>query len=137
MAKEKARIVSRTEKELSIICEDRPGTLSHLAKLFGDAKVNIVAMSCATTGVQGSVRVIVDDVPRAKKILDREHISYTEHDVLYVELPNLPGALASFSGKLAAQNINVTTAYATTSKGSKKAIMIFRASDLDKAAAIR
>jgi len=83
------------------------------------------------------VRVIVDDVPRAKKILDREHISYTEHDVLYVELPNLPGALASFSGKLAAQNINVTTAYATTSKGSKKAIMIFRASDLDKAAAIR
>jgi len=137
MAKEKARIVSRTEKELSIICEDRPGTLSHLAKLLGDAKVNIVAMSCATTGVQGAVRVIVDDVPRAKKILDREHISYTEHDVLYVELPNLPGALASFSGKLAAQNINVTTAYATTSKGSKKAIMIFRASDLDKAAAIR
>ena len=137
MAKEKERIVSRSEKELSIICEDRPGTLSHLAKLLGDAKVNIVATSCTTTGMQGAVRVIVDDVPRAKKILDREHIPYTEHDVLYVELPNLPGALSNFTGKLAAQNINVTTAYATTTKGSKKAIIVFRVSDLDKAAGIR
>jgi hypothetical protein len=133
----KQRIVSRKEQELSIICEDRPGTLSHVAKLLGDAKVNILAMSCAPSGVQGAVRVIVDDVPRAKRILDREHLSYTEHDVLYVELPNLPGTLASFAGKLAAQNINVTTAYETATKGSKKAIIIFRVSDLDKAAAIQ
>ena len=135
MAKQK--IVSRRELELSIICEDRPGTLSHLAKLLGDAKVNIVAMSCTTSGVQGAVRIIVDDVPRAKRILDREHLPYTEHDVLYVELPNLPGALASFTGKLATQNINVTTAYETATKGSKKAIVIFRVSDLDKAALIQ
>ncbi len=135
MAKE--QIVSRREQELSIICEDRPGTLSHVAKLLGDAKVNIVAMSCAMTGVQGAVRVIVDDVPRAKRILDREHLSYTEHDVLYVELPNLPGTLANFTGKLATQNINVTTAYGTATKGSKKAIIIFRVSDFDKAASIR
>ena len=133
----KIRIVSRKDRELSITCEDRPETLSHLAKLLGDAKVNIVAMSCTTTGVQGAVRVIVDDVPRAKRVLDREHLSYTEHDVLYVELPNLPGALANFTGKLAAQNINVTTAYGTATKGSKKAIIIFRVSDLDKAANIR
>lgn len=133
----KTRIVSRKERELSIICEDRPGTLSHLAKLFGAAKVNVVAMSCTTSGVQGAVRIVVDDFPRAKRTLDREHASYTEHDVLYVELPNVPGALANFTGKLAAQNINVTTAYGTATKGSKKAILIFRVSDLDKAALIQ
>lgn len=131
------RMVSRKERELSVICEDRPGTLSHLAKVLGNAKVNILAASCTTSGVQGAVRVIVDDVPRAKNILDREHLSYTEHDVLYVELPNLPGSLAEFSGKLAAQNINVTNAYGTATKGTKKAIVIFRLSDLDKAASIR
>jgi hypothetical protein len=133
----KAQIVSRMERELSIICEDRPGTLSHLAKLLGDAKVNIVAMSCTMSGVQGAVRIVVDGFPRARKVLDREHTSYTEHDVLYVELPNVPGALANFTGKLAAQNINVTNAYGTAPKGSKKAILIFRVSDLDKAAQIR
>lgn len=133
----KKRIISRREQELSILCEDRPGTLSHVAKLLGDAKVNILAMSCAPSGMQGAVRVIVDDVARAKRILDREHLSFTEHDVLYVELPNVPGALANFSGKLAAQNINVTTAYETATKGSKKAIIIFRVSDLDKASAVQ
>lgn len=133
----KDRITSRREQELSIICEDRPGTMSHLAKVLADAKVNIVAMSCTSSGVQGAVRVIVDNIPRAKNILDREHLSYTEHAVLYVELPNVPGALANFTGKLAAQNINVTTAYGSSTKGGKKAIVIFRVSDLDKAAGVR
>ena len=130
------RIVSRRERELSITCDDCPGTLFRLAKILGDAKVNIVATSCTTTGAQGAVRVIVDDVPRAMKALDSEHLSYTEHDVLCVELPNLSGSLASFTGKLATQDINITTVYGTATKGSKKAIIIFRVSDLDKAAGI-
>ncbi len=46
-------------------------------------------------------------------------------------------SLANFTGKLAAQNINVTNAYGTAPKGSKKAILIFRVSDLDKAALIQ
>ncbi len=133
----KDRIISRREQELSIICEDRPGTMSHLAKVLASAKVNIVAMSCTPSGMQGAVRIIVDDIARAKKILDREHISYSEHDVLYVELPNVPGALANFTGKLAEQNINVTTAYGSSTKGGKKAIVIFRVSDIEKAAGVR
>ena len=67
MARE--RIVSRREWELSITCEDRPGTLAQVARLLGAAKVNILATSCTTSGVQGAVRVIVDDVARAKKFL--------------------------------------------------------------------
>lgn len=133
----KPRIVSRSETELSVLCEDRPGMLSQLAKLLGSAKVNILAVSCAPAGVQGAVRVIVDNLARAKKAFDGDHISYTEHEVLYAELPNLPGALAEFAGKLAAQNINITTAYGAANKGSKKAVMIFRVSDLDKALHIR
>lgn len=129
--------MSRREREFSITCDDCRGTLSHLAKILGDANVNIVATGCITAGAQGAVRFIVDDVPRAKRTLDREHLSYTEHDVLCVELPNLSGPLANFTGKLATQDINVTTVYGTATKGSKKAIIIFRVSDLDKAAGIR
>jgi hypothetical protein len=133
----KTQMISRREQELSVLCEDRPGTLAQLANLLGKAKVNIVAISCTTSGVQGAVHVIVDDIARARRVLDREHISYMEHDVLYVELPNLPGALAKFCGKLAAENINVTNAYGTATRGNKKAIVIFRVSDIDKAANIR
>ncbi len=127
---------SRKAKQLSITCEDRPGTLSMLAKLLGDWDVNIVAMSCAPLGVQGAVHVVVDDLARARDVLDREHVSYTEQDVLHVELENLPGCLGEFAGRLAEQNINITTAYGSAAKGCKKATVIFKVSDLEKAAGI-
>ncbi len=133
----KRRTVSRKANQISIVCEDRPGTLARIAKLLGDSRVNILAMSCAPIGVQGVVRIIVDDVKRARSLLDREHLSYTEQEVLYVELPNSPGCLGDFAGKLAERDINITTAYGTSAKGIRKATVIFKVSDLDKAAAIR
>jgi hypothetical protein len=128
---------SRKTKQLSITSDDRPGTLSRIAKLLGEWDVNIVAMSCAPLGVQGTVHVVVDDMERAKNVLDREHVSYTEQDVLHVELENLPGCLGQFAEKLAEQNINITTAYGSAVKGCKKATVIFKVSDLDRAARIR
>jgi hypothetical protein len=128
---------SRQAKQLSITCEDRPGTLSRLAKLLGKSDVNIVAMGCAALGVQGTVHIVVDDVQEAKKVLDREHVSYTEQDVLHVELENLPGCLGEFAGKLAEQNINITTAYGSAVMGCKRATVVFKVSDLERAARIR
>ncbi len=82
------------------------------------------------------MQVVVDNVNKAKKALEKASLSYTEADVLHVELPNLPGALGSFAGKLAAKEINITAGYATTVKGSRKATVVFAVSDLDKAARI-
>ncbi len=111
--------------------------LSRLAKLLGEEDVNIVAMSCAPLGVQGTIHLVVDDVERAKKALDREHVSYSEQDVLHVELENLPGCLGEFAGKLAEQDINITTGYGSAVKGCKKATVVFKVSDLERAARIR
>jgi hypothetical protein len=128
---------SRKAKQLSVTCEDRPGTLARLAKLLGEWDVNIIAVSCAPLGVQGAVHIVVDDEERAKKVLDQEHVSYTEQDVLHVELKHLPGCLGKFAEKLAEQNINITTAYGSAAKGSKRATVVFKVSDLEQAARIR
>jgi hypothetical protein len=137
MATEKKRIVSARTKQLSIECEDRPGTLVRLTKIMGRAKANIVAISCASAGVLGAIHLVVDDVDRAKKTLNREGVSYTEQEVLRVEMPNLPGCLGEFAEKLAKQEVNITTAYGSASKGSKRATVVFKVSDLEKAAGIR
>jgi hypothetical protein len=124
-------------KQLTISCENRPGTLAHIARTLGDAKVNIVAFLTTTSGTEGSVQVVVDNANKAKKALEGAGLSYNEADVLHVELPNLPGALGSFAGKLAAKEINITSGYATTAKGAKKASVVLAVSDLDKAARVR
>ncbi len=124
-------------KMLTVSCENRPGTLANLARVLGDAKVNILAFLTTTSETQGSVQLVVDKLEKAKKALDGVALSYTEADVLHVELPNLPGALASFAGKLAAKEINITSGYATTVKGSRKASVVLAVSDLEQGARLR
>ena len=88
-------------KQLTVTCENRPGTLADIAKALGDSKVNILSCLATTSGTEGSVRLVVDNVNKAKKALDGAGLSYTEADVLQVELPNTPGTLGKFAGKLA------------------------------------
>jgi hypothetical protein len=123
-------------KQLTVFCENRPGTLAQIARVLGDAKVNILAF-VTIPFPEGSVQLVVDNVNKAKKALDGAILSYSEADVLHVELPNMPGALGSFAGKLATKEINITSAYATVAKGAKKASVVLAVSDLDKAARVR
>lgn len=124
-------------KLLTVLCENRPGSLAHIARVLGDAKVNILALLTTSSGTEGNVQVVTDNVNKAKKALAGAMLSYTEADVLHVELPNVPGALGSLAGKLAAKEINITCGFATAVKGSKKAGFILAVSDLQKAARIR
>ena len=137
MATEKKRIVSARTRQITVDSEDRPGTLARLAKIIGRAKANIVAFSCAPAGVLGAIHLVVDDWDRATEALNREGVSYTQQEVLQVEMPNLPGSLGEFVEKLAKQGINITTAYGSAAKGTKKATVVFKVSDLEKAAGIR
>jgi hypothetical protein len=123
-------------KQLSVFCENRPGTLAHVARVLGDAKVNILAF-CVSTGSGGDVHLIVDDSNRAKKALSASGMTYKEADVLYQELPNVAGALGYFAGKLANKEINITAGWGTTLKSSKTAGVVFAVSDLEKATRIR
>ena len=123
-------------KQLTVPCENRPGELARVAKVLGDARVNILSCLTTTSGNQGATHVIVDDMNKAKKALEGAGLPYTEADVLQVELPNTPGALAKFAAKLAARGVNITTGYQSALKGSKKANIVLVVSDLGKAAGI-
>ncbi len=124
-------------KQLTVPCENRPGTLAHIAKVLGDAKVNILSCLATTSGTEGSVQLVVDNANKAKKALDGAGFAYAEADVLQVELPNTPGVLGKFAGKLAEKGINITSGCQTAVKGSRKASVVLAVSDLDKAAGIR
>src|SRR5215467_10729007 len=91
-------------KQLTVPCENRRGTLAQVARVLGDAKVNIQAFVTSTSGIEGSVQVVVDNPRKAKTALDGAALSYSQADVPNVDLPNVPGALASFAGKLASKD---------------------------------
>jgi len=126
-----------TMNQLTVSCENRPGTLAELTKILSDAKVNILAFNAGSAGAMGYVQLIVNNPNRAKKVLKAKRISYYEERVLPVTIPNVPGALSRFAAKLAAQDINIGAAYQTAVEGSNKANVVFAVSSLGLAGRIR
>jgi hypothetical protein len=111
-------------RQLTISLENQPGALAEVARVLADAKVNILALLGSTSGTQGSMQVVVDDVNKAKKALRGAGLPYTEGTLEQFELANKPGALAELTGRLAKKGINIDCAYATVHKNTKKAVVV-------------
>jgi hypothetical protein len=124
-------------KQITISCDNTPGSLARVASIIAGAKVNILALNATAAGAMGYIQFVVDHGPKAKRALKREGFSCFEEIVLHATLPNVPGALAEFAKKLAAKNINIGACYQTTVKGSKTASVILAVSHLETAALIR
>ncbi|HJY85318.1 MAG TPA: ACT domain-containing protein [Candidatus Acidoferrales bacterium] len=119
--------------QLTVRCENRPGTLAHIAKVMGDRDVNILGFLLTTSGTRGHVKLIVDDVEKAKEALEDAGLSYAEQVVLHARLANVPGALGRLARKLAARKINILSGYQTLEKDSKKASVVLEVSNLGRA----
>jgi hypothetical protein len=119
--------------QLTVRCENRPGTLAQIAAVLGEVDVNILGFLLTTSGTKGHVKLIVDDVKKAKEALDDGGLPYSEQIVLHAKLANAPGALGRFAATLAARRINITSGYQTIEKDSKKASVVLEVSHLDKA----
>ena len=62
-----------TAKEFTIRLEDRPGTLGKLCQALAEQSVNILAFhSCPIEKGKSAVRLVLDNPPVAKSILDRK-----------------------------------------------------------------
>jgi hypothetical protein len=123
--------------QLTISCENRPGTLAELTKILSEANVNIVAFNAGSAGAMGYIQLIVTNPNKAKKVLKAKSIPYYEERVLLVKLPNVPGALSRLASKLAAKGINIGAAYQTAVEGSSKALVVLAVSNLGIADLVR
>lgn len=113
-------------KQLSIFMENRAGRLAEVVRLLGEAKINIRALSLADTSDFGILRLIVNDVDQAVKVLRDSGHTVSLTDVVAVEVPDRPGGLASVLEPLRAAGVNVEYMYAFVEKATDKAVVIFR-----------
>jgi hypothetical protein len=120
-------------KQLSVFIENKSGRLAEVTRLLGTNNINIRALSLADTSDFGILRIIVNDVDKAYKILKDEKFTVSETEVLAVEVPDVPNGLYGILKMLYDNKINVEYMYAFVEKASEKAIMVFRFENTDKA----
>ena len=105
-------------EQISIFLENRPGALEGVTKIISDAGINIRALSLADTSDFGILRLIVNDVENAWKILKQNGYTVKRTDVVAVEVPDRPGGLHSILAVLNKKGINVEYMYAY--RGAKR-----------------
>lgn len=121
--------------QISVFIENQSGRLSEVATLLGEAGINIRALSLADTSDFGILRLIVDKPEEAYSILKANDFTVGRTQVIAVEVPDIPGGLASVLNALSNCEVNVEYMYAFVHKGDAAA-MIFRFDDTEQAAKV-
>ena len=123
-------------KELTIQIEDKRGTLGKCCRLLADGGVNIIAFQTFERDGQSLIRMVVDDPASAKRLLDADHIYYTETDVAQIVIPHRPSDLFHAASRLSEVQININYAYCGTDPASNMPLVIFGVKEVSKAVTI-
>jgi hypothetical protein len=120
-------------KQISVLLENVPGTLSSVVHLLGGEGINILALSLAEGLDHGYVRMVVDQHDKAVQILKDKGGLVLIRDVVLLELANRAGSLAEISSIWAKAGINIEYAYCANSPSVDKGLVVLKVDDTAKA----
>jgi len=121
--------------QISVFLENRKGRLAEVARVLGNAGINIRALSLADTSDFGILRLIVNEVDKAVGVLKDNGYTVRGTEVIAVEVDDRPGGLGEVLAALAKADVNVEYMYAFVEKSQNKAVLVFRFEDLSRAIA--
>lgn len=120
-------------EQISIFLENKPGGLENVTRILRDANINIRTLAVADTSDFGIVRLIVDHVAEANRVLKENGYTVSLTNVVAVEVPDQPGGLHSILEVLAQAKINIEYMYAFVERSGENAVMLFRFDNSDTA----
>jgi len=120
-------------KQIVVSIENAPGRLFEVTNALGNAGINLRALNLVDTGAFGQLRLLVSDVPKARRILMTMAIPAFVNEVVAAEIEDKPGSLARILEPLTNADVYVVFMYAFIGFSQGQAVMIFRFSDNDKA----
>jgi len=119
--------------EVTARLENKPGRLAKICAMLADEKVNIRALSVMDTAERSVLRLVIDDLESARRILTSLGTEFTTAEVLAVELENRPGAIARVLERLAGEHINIEYAYVSGATVSGRSLGVFHTSNPKRA----
>lgn len=111
-------------KQLSVFMENRPGRLYSLTQTLGKEGIDLVTLSIADTQDYGIVRFIARDNDKAYSVLKEAGFMVSQTELIGIEVPDSPNALANVISLLEAENINIEYLYSFFSNHNAAKILM-------------
>ena len=110
---------------ISVFLENNPGKLEKITTILSDNNINLRAMSLASSGDFGVMKLLVDDPDKAFDVLKQNKITATKRQIIAVVVDNVPGSFNTLLKKLSSNNINIEDCYGfLLSNGTTAAIVL-------------
>jgi hypothetical protein len=94
-----------------VFLENRVGQLLELVRSFHGSKVRIVGLSISDAADCCIIRIMLSHPEQGREILRNAELPFAENELVVVELPNAPTALAELCSALLQAEINIHYAY--------------------------
>ncbi len=122
-----------TVRQLSVFVENRLGQLLHLAKLFDETQIHIVAVSVVHSVDCAVIRILVDDPDAATQLLRRGGFAFSEADMLVVLVPPGKRGLMTIYSALARAEVSIQYTYPLLIHPKGRPAIALQVDDLDMA----
>lgn len=117
--------------DLTVILQNKPGTIADLAEAMGGAGINIQGGCGFPCGDEGILHILVEDGAAARAAAEAAGFEVrAERDVLVTDVEDRPGALGEITRKIATAGVNVDLVYLAAD-----AKLVLGPDDVDKARA--
>lgn len=117
--------------EVRVFVENKPGKLSHIAELLGDARIDILAIDVADEGQFGVFKILTAEPDRTRSVLADAGMTVAFNQVAVVEIPDQPGGLVKLAKAIEQANLNVTDAYGCILERGKRAVFVVKGENLE------
>jgi hypothetical protein len=109
---------------LSVFLENNPGKLERITKILSDNSINLRAMSLASSGEFGVMKLLVDNPEKAFEVLKQNKLTVIKRQITAVVVDNVPGSFNRLLNKLSQNNINIEDCYGFLLSDGKTAAII-------------
>ena len=121
-------------KQLSIFLENKKGRFTEVTTILGNAGINMTAFTVAENSDFGIVRLLVSDPEKARNTLRENKYAVSITDVICLQMPNEPGALAKLMKIITQADISIEYMYAFSIGNGAK--VVIRPDNLEKALSV-
>ena len=110
---------------ISVFLGNNPGKLEKITTILSENNINLRAMSLASSGDFGVMKLLVDDPDKAFDVLKENKIAVTKRQIIGVVVDNVPGSFNKLLLTLASNKINIEDCYGfLLSNGTTAAIVL-------------